>query len=175
MVTSNCAVVVATLWEWGGWRTITKALISELVQIHYTFCSERPRIETRTVEMNKLTNKEAITDSSISICQWELWKPNLKIIRVIVDMSVLEEMCAFLCKPPFFSCWIRLGRYSDWLLVGRRRGPRSSPGDIKIFYFSLSSGVHLTFYPLGIGGSFHGGKAAGAWSWPLTSNYYPAQ
>jgi hypothetical protein len=32
------------------------------------------------------------------------------------------------------------------------------------------SGVHPTSYPMGTGGPFPGGKAAGAWSWPLTSN-----
>jgi hypothetical protein len=31
------------------------------------------------------------------------------------------------------------------------------------------SGAHPVFYPTGTGGSFPGGKAAGAWSWPLTS------
>jgi hypothetical protein len=29
---------------------------------------------------------------------------------------------------------------------------------------------HTTSYPLGTGGSFPGGKAAGAWSWPFISN-----
>jgi hypothetical protein len=32
------------------------------------------------------------------------------------------------------------------------------------------SSAHPTFYPKGTRGSFPGGKAAGAWSWPLTSN-----
>jgi hypothetical protein len=31
------------------------------------------------------------------------------------------------------------------------------------------SGVHPASYPMGTRGSFPGGKAAGAWSWPLTS------
>jgi hypothetical protein len=31
------------------------------------------------------------------------------------------------------------------------------------------SGAHPASYPMGSGGSFPGGKAAGAWSWPLTS------
>jgi hypothetical protein len=31
------------------------------------------------------------------------------------------------------------------------------------------SGAHSTSYPMGTRGSFPGGKAAGAWSWPLTS------
>jgi hypothetical protein len=31
------------------------------------------------------------------------------------------------------------------------------------------SGAYPTSYPMGTGGSFHGSKAAGAWSWPLSS------
>jgi hypothetical protein len=31
------------------------------------------------------------------------------------------------------------------------------------------SGAHRAYYPVGTRGSFRGGKAAGAWSWPLTS------
>jgi hypothetical protein len=31
------------------------------------------------------------------------------------------------------------------------------------------SGTQPASYPMGTGGSFPGGKAAGAWSWPLTS------
>jgi hypothetical protein len=31
------------------------------------------------------------------------------------------------------------------------------------------SGVHPTSYPMGTGGFFPGGKAVGAWNWPLTS------
>jgi hypothetical protein len=31
------------------------------------------------------------------------------------------------------------------------------------------SGAHPASYPMGTRGSFPGGKAAGAWSWPLTS------
>jgi hypothetical protein len=43
-------------------------------------------------------------------------------------------------------------------------------------YLSISpivqtgSGVHPTSYTMGTGGSFPGGKAAGAWSWPRTSS-----
>jgi hypothetical protein len=32
------------------------------------------------------------------------------------------------------------------------------------------SGTHPATYPMGTRGSFPGGKAAGAWSWPLTSS-----
>jgi hypothetical protein len=31
------------------------------------------------------------------------------------------------------------------------------------------SGAHPASYPMGTRGSFPGGKAAGAWNWPLTS------
>jgi hypothetical protein len=32
------------------------------------------------------------------------------------------------------------------------------------------SEIHLTFHPMGTGGSSPGGKEAKKWSWPLTSN-----
>jgi len=32
-----------------------------------------------------------------------------------------------------------------------------------------SSGAHPASYPMGTRSAFHGGKAARAWSWPLTS------
>jgi hypothetical protein len=34
----------------------------------------------------------------------------------------------------------------------------------------ISSVAHPVSYPMGTQGSFPGGKVAGAWSWPLTSN-----
>jgi len=36
--------------------------------------------------------------------------------------------------------------------------------------FPACSGIHPASYPIGIGGSFLGSKAAGAWSWIFTSN-----
>jgi hypothetical protein len=36
--------------------------------------------------------------------------------------------------------------------------------------FQTSSGVHPVSYPMGTGGFLPSSKAAGAWSWPLTSN-----
>jgi hypothetical protein len=51
------------------------------------------------------------------------------------------------------------GRYSDWLRAGRPRGLSSSPGRVKNFHFSKSSGsgVHPTSYLIGTRGSFPGG------------------
>jgi hypothetical protein len=37
------------------------------------------------------------------------------------------------------------------------------------------SGAHPASYPMGTRGSFLGGKATGAWSWPLTSIYWRGQ
>jgi hypothetical protein len=39
---------------------------------------------------------------------------------------------------------------------------------LHIFY--TGSGVNPTSYPVGTGGSYPGGKVAGTWSWPHTSN-----
>jgi hypothetical protein len=36
-------------------------------------------------------------------------------------------------------------------------------------HVQTGSGVHPASYPMGTGSSFTGGKAAGAWNWPLTS------
>jgi hypothetical protein len=41
--------------------------------------------------------------------------------------------------------------------------------------FSLHHRAHPASYPMGTRGSFPGGKAAGAWSWPLTCIQYRAQ
>jgi hypothetical protein len=63
-------------------------------------------------------------------------------------------------------------RHSAWLCVGLQRGGSSSLGRVKNFLFSMSSRpvVGPTQPPVGTKGSFPGGKAAGAWSWILTSN-----
>jgi hypothetical protein len=54
---------------------------------------------------------------------------------------------------------------SDWLRDGRPRVLSSSPGRVKNFLGRpTDTGAHAASYPMGIGGSFPGGKAAGAWS-----------
>jgi hypothetical protein len=57
-------------------------------------------------------------------------------------------------------------RYSDEL-----DGRGSIPGRGKIsLRHSVQTGseAHPASYPMGTGGAFPGGEAAGAWSWPLT-------
>jgi hypothetical protein len=62
----------------------------------------------------------------------------------------------------------------DLLRAGRPRGWGSSPGGGKNFHFSKSfqagSRVQPNLLSNGYWGLFPGGKAAEAWSWPLTSN-----
>jgi hypothetical protein len=43
-------------------------------------------------------------------------------------------------------------------------------GFTSLHVVQTGSGAHPAFYPVGTGDSFLGGKAARAWSWPLTSN-----
>jgi hypothetical protein len=69
---------------------------------------------------------------------------------------------------------LKRGRDGDRLRAGRPRGRSSSPGKVKNFLFSTlprpalgSTQPPIQWVP---GGSFPEGKAAGAWSWPLTSN-----
>jgi hypothetical protein len=66
---------------------------------------------------------------------------------------------------------VKLSRYGDWLQAGRLRNRSSSPGRVKNFLFSTStgSGAHPVSYSIGTGGSFPEGKVAGAWSWPTSA------
>jgi hypothetical protein len=54
------------------------------------------------------------------------------------------------------------------------RGPRvrfpARTGNFPLHHrVQNGSGYHPASYPMGIGGSFHDSKVAGAWNWPLTS------
>jgi hypothetical protein len=74
-----------------------------------------------------------------------------------------------------YSCYYSTDRSrdNDWLRAGRPRSRSLSPGRVKDFFHVVQpgSGVHPTSYPMGTGASFSGGgKAAGAWGWPLTSS-----
>jgi hypothetical protein len=60
--------------------------------------------------------------------------------------------------------------YSNWTAKGS--GSESWWGqEFSLLHVVQNSPVaHAASYPMGSGGSFPGSKAAGAWSWPLTSN-----
>jgi hypothetical protein len=76
--------------------------------------------------------------------------------------------------PPYvFMAWILIMYRQD-----DKGGGSLSPGGVNNFYFSISSRPALgsTQPPInGYRGLFPGGKAAGAWSWPHTSNYCRGQ
>jgi hypothetical protein len=54
--------------------------------------------------------------------------------------------------------------------VGHRWHGWSRGRNSSLHIFQTGSGTHATSYPMGTVGSFPGGKAAGAWRWPLTSS-----
>jgi hypothetical protein len=66
------------------------------------------------------------------------------------------------------SVGIATGYELDDRMIGVRF--RAGAGNFSLrHHVQTDSGVHAAPYPMGTGGSFPGGKAAGAWSWPLTS------
>jgi hypothetical protein len=66
-----------------------------------------------------------------------------------------------------------LSRYSDWLRAGRSDDRGSIPDGCSEFFLRYhvrtGYGVHPASCSVGIRDCFSGCKAAGAWSWPLTS------
>lgn len=87
----------------------------------------------------------------------------------IIRQSVCHALTISSTVPVF--CGLR-PRYGGWGLVWlvywnyfEERG--LIPGRVRIFFFSTAS--HPASYLVDIGGSFLGGKEAGAWSWTLIS------
>jgi hypothetical protein len=62
-----------------------------------------------------------------------------------------------------------LSRYSDGLQAGRQRFDSRQEQGFCLLSVQTGSWAHPTSYLMGNGGDFPGGKAAGAWIWPLTS------
>jgi hypothetical protein len=97
--------------------------------------------------------------------QWLQMHEERRVTRCNWDPSVIRT---HLTEEPGWR-----SRYSDWLRAGRPRGRSSSPGSGKNFHFSTFSKPALgsTQHPIQSerGAFFPEGKAAGAWSWPVTS------
>jgi hypothetical protein len=70
----------------------------------------------------------------------------------------------------FFTRESAVGIATGYGLDGRGVAVRVPVGAIYslLHVFQTGSGAHPAFYTVGTGGSFAGGIAAGAWSWPLT-------
>jgi hypothetical protein len=63
-----------------------------------------------------------------------------------------------------------VGIATDYGLDDRGVGVRVGSEFSLLHVVQTGSGAHPASYPMGTGGSFPGGKAAGARSWPLTSS-----
>jgi hypothetical protein len=66
------------------------------------------------------------------------------------------------------SVGIVTGYGLDDQMIGIRFPARAGSFSLR-HRIQTGSGAHPASYPVGTGGSFPGDKAAGAWSWPLTS------
>jgi hypothetical protein len=110
-----------------------------------------------------------------SICDWKAthtrplllnWTNELRILRkrkhCINNLSDMRQVSEFstIQMPGIFT--LRPQR-----MAGRPRGRSSSWS--KVSNFLIGSEAHPGSYPIGIGASFAGGKAACAWSSPITS------
>jgi hypothetical protein len=84
------------------------------------------------------------------------------------EVTPYQEDQAFFCSGP-----TPLAPVVPTTAAGLQRRFLSAPSILFPRYLApiqTVSGVHPISYPMGTGGPFPGGKAAGAWSWPLTSN-----
>jgi hypothetical protein len=93
-----------------------------------------------------------------SASRWSVWE--------LLQYDHAHEVCHEYDASSVLNKFVQLSQYTVWTT-----GIRSPAGEEK---FSLhrvqtGSGAHPASYPVGTGTCFTGGKAAGAWSWPLTS------
>jgi hypothetical protein len=87
----------------------------------------------------------------------------------------LRPLCGPARNQSLYRLWICLttlslaGLYSvEWTTQGSEFESRWGQKFSLLPLVQTGSGIHPTSYPMRTGGSFSGGKAAGAWSWPLT-------
>jgi hypothetical protein len=107
------------------------------------------------------------------------------------DLSITERTHTYIKQVTSSWRWKQHGSLKYWYPTTRHKSRDSSVGialgkglddrGSRVRFsagagnFSLhhrvqnGSGAHPASYPMGTRGSFPGGKAAGAWSWPLTS------
>jgi hypothetical protein len=121
-----------------------------------------------TLKMGAVCTAETLVPTSKTMRCHNPVDHNINASRILIanllTSSVINNFKVRLKKPGYLT------RYSDGLRAGR-------PGIDSLWArdFSLvqslrtDSGAQPASYPMGTGGSFPGGKAAGACSWPLTS------
>jgi hypothetical protein len=120
-----------------------------------------------------------IVKLSQDLVRWQLGVQPLD--SAILEFSYFQFLNVFVIKLNHLYVYYihlrepeNLSRFNDWLRAGRPRGRSSSPSKVKKFLFSTSSrpALRSTQPPIQwVPGALpQGGKAAGAWSSPLTSN-----
>jgi hypothetical protein len=101
----------------------------------------------------------------------------IKRIHFPLRLRMLFAHVQFCKFPPPHNLLTR-ARTAQWYSTGLRAGWSGDRVPAGAVNFSLhhrvqtESGAHPASYLMGTRGSFPGGKAAGGWSWPLTSTYF---
>jgi hypothetical protein len=93
----------------------------------------------------------------------------IKILRLKWKRYLIILLCTTFCRSRDSSVGIATVYGLDAWGVGLRVPVGSNVSFLRVV--QTGSGAHPAFYQMGTGGYFPGGKAAGSWSWPLTSNY----
>jgi hypothetical protein len=89
----------------------------------------------------------------------------------VVHLNEIYVMCTFSWKAEIAQ-WYSAGLQAERLGV---RVPAGAANFSLHHRIQTDSGAHPASCPMGTRGSFPGGKATRAWSWPLTSIYYRGQ
>lgn len=94
-------------------------------------------------------------------------------------LNTLEKINTKLIMISTWTEYITVNFVMNWLFKGAiiakgseagQRGRLQSWVKSVLHVIHTGSGAHPGFYPMFNGGTFPGGRTAGEWSWPLTSN-----
>jgi hypothetical protein len=175
------------------WLPLNVALVFQCLQCFGSFfqCLIPHETLPLSLRMVRLSPQRQYQNCGSGRTHWSLWSAAAQnsagsgVEYGTVDVCwgafrSLDE--AFRPLPSFNTIkWfaVRSAVGSDWLPAGRSRDRSSSPDGVKNVHFYISSrpAVRSTQPPIHWvpGDSFHGGKAAGAWSWPLIINWCRGQ
>jgi hypothetical protein len=120
-----------------------------------------------TLRLFSFQQNRLCSRSECDIISPQCWmsRRNRKIITTVKDRLYLSKKG----RSQNISASIETGYGLDYRGVGVRVPVRQEFSLLHVV--QTGSGVHPTSYTMGTKGTFPGGKAAGEWSWPATSNY----